>query len=111
MKELEVQTLFEIVGRIEDPRVVGRTWHQLLDIIVIAVCASICGAEDWHDIAEFGKSRREWFAEKLELAHGIPSHDTFRRVFILLEAEDLERVFLEWMQASVSLSKGSLINI
>jgi len=63
------------------------------------------------EIAEFGESKREWFASFLELENGIPSHDTFRRVFILLDNIELKTLFVEWMSAAVSLSKGTLVNI
>ena len=64
----------------------------LVDILVIAVCATICGAESWEQIAEFGRVKREWFSRFLELPFGIASHDTFRRVFLLLKAERTERL-------------------
>ncbi len=60
---------------------------------------------------EFGEAKQEWFADFLELENGIPSHDTFRRVFILLGNIELKRLFVEWIGAVVSLSKGALVNI
>jgi len=85
--------------------------HSLKDILVIAVCATICGADNWEDIAEFGESKREWFAGFLGLENGVPSHDTFRRVFILLDNVELKTLFVEWLSAAVSLSKGSLVSL
>ena len=111
MKQLKAETLFERVGEIKDPRKERTKLHLLKDILVIAVCATICGADNWEDIAEFGESKREWFATFLELENGIPSHDTFRRVFILLDNIELKTLFVEWLSATVSLSKGSLVNI
>src|SRR5262249_62398894 len=58
--------------------------HALLAILVIAVCAVICGADGWEDIEEYGKAQASWFAEVLDLPHGIPGHDTFRRFFSAL---------------------------
>jgi predicted transposase YbfD/YdcC len=83
----------------------------LVDILVIAICAVICGAESWEEIAEFGRAKREWFSRFLELPHGIASHDTFRRVFLLLKAEEFERTFLEWVKAAVKPSQGAVVNI
>lgn len=67
MKQLKAKTLFERVEEIEDPRIERKKLHSLKDILVIAVCATICGADNWEDIAEFGEAKREWFATFLEL--------------------------------------------
>lgn len=69
--------------------------------MVIAVCATSCGADNWEDMAECGESNREWFATWLELATGIPSPDAFRRVFILLDKIELKTLFVEWLSAAV----------
>ncbi len=111
MSELKAQTLFESLTIIKDPRVERTRLHSLIDILVIAMCAMICGAEDWEDMAEFGLAKQEWLATFLELENGIPSHDTFRRVFILLDTDELKVSFLEWIRSAVSLSQGSLVNI
>ena len=111
MKHLQTKTLFEQVGEIKDPRIERKKLHSLKDILVIAVCATICGADNWEDMAEFGESKQEWFAGFLELENGIPSHDTFRRVFILLDNIELKALFVDWISSAVSLSKGSLVNL
>jgi len=111
LKKLETKTLFERVGKIKDPRIERKKLHSLKDILVIAVCATICGADNWEDIAEFGSSKQEWFSGFLELENGIPSHDTFRRVFILLDNIELKTLFVDWLSSAVSLSKGSLVNL
>ncbi len=111
MKQLKAETLFERVGEMKDPRVERTKLHSLKDILVIAVCGTICGADNWEEIAEFGESKREWFATFLELENGIPSHDTFRRVFILLDNVELKGLFIDWISSAVKLSKGSLVNI
>jgi hypothetical protein len=107
LKQLKAETLFERVGEIKDPRVERTKLHSLKDILVIAVCGTICGADNWEEIAEFGKSKRECFATFLELENGIPSHDTFRRVFILLDNAELKGLFIDWISSAVKLSKGS----
>ena len=111
MKQLKAKTLFERVEEIKDPRIEPKKLHSLKDILVIAVCATICGADNWEDIAEFGAAKREWLASFLELENGIASHDTFRRVFILLDTIELKTLFVDWISAAVSLSKGALVGI
>ena len=73
--------------------------YSLTDILVIAVCAAIAGAESYQDIVLYGKSKTSWLAEFLDLEHGIPSHDTFLRVFSLIDAEAFEACFTEWAQS------------
>lgn len=98
-------------SKLEDPRLDRQKLHQLLDIIVIAICAVICGAETWVDIANFGKARIEWFKKFLELPNGIPSHDTFGRVFSLLNASAFEVCFMDWVQAVNQVTQGQVIAI
>jgi len=111
MEKLKAKSLFDSLQEISDPRVERTKRHLLVDILVIAICAVICGAESWEEIAEFGRAKREWFAGFLALPNGIASHDTFRRVFMLLKAEEFERTFLEWVRAAVKLSKGAVVNV
>ncbi len=73
--------------------------------------ASIYGAEGWEDIEEFGIAKHEWFNTFLELKNGILSHDTFRRVFILFDAEELKASYLERIRSAVNVSQGQLVNI
>ena len=74
-------TLDQHFGDLTDPRVERTKLHQLVDILVIAICAVIGGADNWEDVEAFGKAKQEWFQTFLELPNGIPSHDTFTRVF------------------------------
>jgi predicted transposase YbfD/YdcC len=89
-------SLLLLFDQLPDPRVEGRCKHRLLDVIVISVCALLCGAESWVEIAEFGRQRFEWFRRFLKLENGIPSHDTFARVFSLIRPEAFERLFVCW---------------
>ena len=111
MSKLKAEILFESLTGIDDPRREHQKLHSLFDILVITICGVICGAEHWNEIEEFGEAKQEWFATFLELENGIPSHDTFRRVFILLDNIELKKVFVEWINSAVSLSRGSLVNI
>ena len=93
---LSLETCFAAV---EDPRVERTKRHKLLDILIIAICGVICGAEGWVEIEEFGKAKEAWLKELLELPNGIPSHDTFGRVFAQLDPEQFEASFFEWVQS------------
>jgi len=78
-------SLVECFTEVTDPRIDRCRRHKLIDLLVIAVCAMLCGAEGFTEMEEFGLARREWLARFLELPSGIPSHDTFGRVFALLD--------------------------
>ena len=96
---------------LRDPRVVGRSQHLLIDIIVIAICGVIANCDDWPDIAQFARERERWFRKFLKLPGGIPSHDTFERVFAALEPRALERCCLAWLHAVAQLVGGGQIAI
>lgn len=84
-----------------DPRVERTKEHALLDIITIALCAVICGADTWVDVERFGKAKEAWLRTFLPLPNGIPCHDTFGRVFACLDPEEFERAFVSWVQTLV----------
>ena len=98
-------------GDLTDPRIDRTKLHQLLDILVIAICAVICGADSWEDVEDFGNAKVEWIRTFLELPNGIPSHDTFNRVFARLDAEQFQACFLSWMSATSELIGGQVIAI
>ena len=93
---------------LEDPRRYNRR-HKLLDIVVIAICAVICGADGWEDIELFGEAKEEWLKRFLELSHGIPSDDTYRRVFAALDAEQFQNCFMDWIEAVEELTEGQVV--
>src|SRR5262245_52499358 len=86
-------------ARLKDPRRTHRRLHPLQDIVVIALCAVIAGAQDWQQIETFGRKRRDWLRRFLELPNGIPSHDTFERVFDRLQPQAFQACFRDWVQA------------
>ena len=79
------------LSNITDPRSALGKRHQLVEIIIIAICGIICGADDWVMIEYFGKAKKEWFESFLSLPHGIPSHDTFGQVFSLINPQEFEK--------------------
>ena len=105
MSLLPLATHFTILP---DPRMDRSKQHSLLDIIVIAFCAVLCGAEGWEDMEEFGLAKEEWLQERLglELVNGIPSDDTFRRLFARLDPEQFGRCFLSFSQSLHTYTKG-----
>jgi predicted transposase YbfD/YdcC len=105
------QSVLEHFADLPDPRIERTKLHQLGDILTIAICAVICGAEGWTDIELFGKSKDSWFKTFLELPNGIPSHDTFGRVISALDPDAFERSFQSWIQSLVGSSGGKLIAI
>jgi predicted transposase YbfD/YdcC len=83
---------------VDDPRIDRSKRHQLLDIITIALCGVICGADSWVEIEAFGQAKLEWLRSFLELPNGIPSHDTFGRVFAALDPQQFEEGFASWVE-------------
>jgi len=111
MSELGGNSIAEQFGQLEDPRDDRGMRHLLLDIIVIAICAIICGADGWVEVETFGKAKRDWFKQFLALPHGIPSHDTFGHVFARLDAEQFQGSFLRWIRSISQLTAGQVIAI
>lgn len=108
-EEPQVGSIAKHFGKVKDPRIDRTKHHKLLDILLIAICGVICGADGWVDIAMFGKSKLEWLKTFLKLPNGIPSHDTFGRVFAAIDPEEFEKSFLEWVQAINELTQGQVI--
>jgi predicted transposase YbfD/YdcC len=103
--------LMRLINEIEDPRCNQGKRHRLSDMLVIAICALICHADGWEDIQLFGSCKERWFNTFLELPHGIPSHDTFARVFARLNPVAFEACFRQWMSHLAKVSKGRLIAV
>jgi predicted transposase YbfD/YdcC len=111
MPKKPLEAIEEHFGKVSDPRVERTKEHKLIDMIAIAICAVICGAEGWVDIELFGKSKLAWLKTFLELPNGIPSHDTFGRVFARLDAQQFQLAFYEWVWAVNDIIQGQIINI
>lgn len=98
-------------GTLKDPRAAYRIEHKLIDILILTICATICGANDWEAIAEYGQTKQDWLKTWLELPNGIPSPDTFSRVFARIKPAELQKCFIGWMEAVVEVTAGELLNI
>jgi predicted transposase YbfD/YdcC len=103
--------LLDHVAQLPDPRREHRRRHKLSDILVMAVCAVLCGAESFPAIEDFGHEREAWLQQFLELPGGIPSHDTFNRVLCLLDPVQFQACFLRWMHAVAEATAGEVVAI
>lgn len=108
MPQTPAGTIADHFSDLQDPRSDNRR-HLLLDIIVIAICAAICDADTWTDVELFGQAKEQWFRKFLELPHGIPSHDTFSRVFALIDAEQFQESFRDWIAAVEERTEGEIV--
>ena len=104
-------SIAEHFREVKDPRTGRQVDHFLIEIITIAVCAVICGADGWVEVEEFGKAKEQWFRTFLILPHGIPSHDTFGRVFALMDPHQFQSGFISWIEAVSALTQGQVVAI
>jgi len=111
MSKKPLEAIEEHFSKVTDPRKDRTKDHKLIDIIAIAICAIICGAEGWTDIEIFGNSKVVWLKTFLELPNGIPSHDTFGRVFGMVDAQQFQVAFWEWVWAVNDIVQGQIVNI
>ena len=107
----DTASLTEHFGSLVDPRIDRTKRHNLMDIVTIALCGVIAGADSWVDVEAFGKRKAEWLRKMLDLPNGIPSHDTFGRVFAKLDAQQFERCFTEWVLAVREVLQGDVVAI
>jgi predicted transposase YbfD/YdcC len=108
MNEQPFASLEECCGDMPDPRVEGRCEHVLVEIVLISICAVLCGAESWSEVEQIGNTKAAWLKQYLTLAAGIPWHDTFGRVFRLLNAAEFQRRFMRWVEAHFSIAAGQV---
>jgi len=112
MEERKVTlTIIRNFESLNDPRILLKTAHKLIDVLVIAICAVICGADKWTQVEEFGNAHKEWLKQYLELHNGIPSHDTFGRVFAAINPEHFQKCFAGWIKDVFALTEGQVIAI
>jgi predicted transposase YbfD/YdcC len=111
MADRPILVIHQMFADLPDPRVERTKRHQLLDLIAIAVCAVVSGADTWVDVEQWGVAKQDWLATFLDLPGGIPSHDTFGRVFARLDPDAFERGFLAWVQTVLPPPPGEVIAI
>jgi DDE_Tnp_1-associated len=111
MADIINASIAEHCQTLEDPRIERTKQHPLLDILVIAVCTLLTGREGFQDMELFGKSKHAWLRTFLALPHGIPSHDTFGRVFARLNPQRFQECFLAWTRAVAPLTHGALVSL
>ena len=102
-------SLIEHFSRLEDPRVERNKKHELIDVIVLSVCAVLSGAEGWSDIEEFGRNKLQWLRRYVALANGIPVDDTIARIISALSVTGFQECFMSWMEDAAKLSRGEII--
>ena len=110
-QESPVVEILKHFKHIDDPRADANRQHKLSDIIAIAILAIICGADHWNQIEKFGKAKRKWLSTFLELPAGIPSHDTFNRVFARLDPDQFRSGFISWVNSIRKMIPGEIIAI
>ncbi len=112
MPTTAIRTIQEHFSNVEDPRTEYLIEHDLIEMIFIALCAVISSAENWVDVVNWAEGKVEWLREKgLKLENGIPSHDTFNRVFLLIDPEQFQAGFASWVKAVFEITKGQIIAI
>jgi predicted transposase YbfD/YdcC len=104
-------TLIDHFSKLTDPRIERTKEHKLIDIVTIAICGMICGANNWVAMEQYGNSKEEWLKQFLELPHGIPSHDTISRVFARIDPLEFEQCFHDWVTEIAQLMPGEIISI
>ena len=104
-------TFFEHFASLPDPRIDRTKRHKLCDIVFIAIASVLSGCDDWNDMELYGKAKYDWLKNYLELPHGIPSHDTFNRLFAALNPTAFQECFLSWVQSVAQLTEGTLVSI
>ena len=105
------KSLMECLTVVPDPRINRTKKHNLIDILVITICGVLSGCEEWVEIEDYGLEKLEWLGQFLELPNGIPSHDTFGRVFSLLSPEAFQKAFLEWLRNFKEVFEREAISI
>lgn len=111
MKLLPKITIADHFALLSDPRIDRTKRHKLIDILTIAICAVICGADSWVAIELYGCTKYSFLKTFLELSNGIPSHDTFARVFALINPQEFQTCFVNWMKSIQKITSGEVVAI
>ena len=112
MPNKSIASIASHFSELPDPRTDRhRIRHKLTDMVVIALCAVICGADSWVTVESFGHAKFKWLSGLLKLPHGIPSHDTFSRVFGLLDSVAFERCFINWIKQVIEVTDGQVVAV
>ena len=111
MPQQSIASLNKLFDQIEDWRMDRKKLHTLTDILVITVCAAICGANGWVAVEKFGKAKEQWLRQYLSLPNGIPSHDTFGRVFAAMDPNVFREIFIDWVTSITSICRGEIVAI
>ena len=106
-----VQNPLDVFRDLPDPRSNRNQRHKLFDIFAIAICAILCGANDWVKVASFARKKKQWLETFLEHPNGVPSHDTFDRIFRLVDPDEFEKSFLNWTRLVADLSPEEVVAI
>ena len=99
-------TLLGCMSKLPDPREPYNQKHKFLDIVTITVLAILCGADTWDEVSDWGIANEDWLSTFLELENGIPSHDTFNRVFQMIDSKKFHELFIEWTESIVEKVEG-----
>ena len=110
-QEARTASILAHFAEVEDPRVEYLVDHKLIDILAIGLCAVIAGADNWTEVAQFGQEKEDWLGQFLELPSGIPSHDTFGRVFGQIDPDQFQTSFLSWVRAVYQVTAGQVVPI
>src|ERR1043166_5373397 len=111
MQNAELSDLLDFFGDLPDPRSERNQDHPLLSIVFIAICGAISGADNWVDLEAYGNAKADWLKTLIALPYGIPSHDTFGRVFRFLNPQAFQARFLEWVRGMGKPVAGEIIAI
>ena len=104
-------SIIDAFADLPDPRLDRTKRHQLSDILVITLCGAICGVDNWVEMERFGRAKLKWFRSFLDLPNGIPSHDTFGRVFAALDPDAFRRCFISWVESLALVALGDIIAV
>jgi predicted transposase YbfD/YdcC len=111
MSETPNSNLLDYLGQVSDPRSERNQEHPFISILTIAICGVICGADNWVEIEAYGNAKQDWLESILALPNGIPSHDTFGRVFRMNDDEEFQQSFMSWVRAVSQITQGELVAI